>query len=82
MMFKEKGFNDTSKNFSPGSQNQNMLTTFYQYYTGDEASRTIKVHEMNDKKGAFGVGRYINSSNRNFYSKQLDNKGRSNVAFT
>ena len=58
-----------------------MMDTFYHYY-GQEGNRTIKIHDKVDKKSSFGVGRYINSSNRNFYSRQLDNKGRSKVAFT
>lgn len=37
-----------------------MLKTFYHYYD-QEGGRTIKVHDKSDKRGAFGVGRYINS---------------------
>ena len=81
MMFREKGYNDTSNNFSPGSQSAHMMQSFYHYYGGD-GDKAVKILDKQDKKSAFGVGRYINTSNRNFYGRQLDNKGRSKVAFT
>lgn len=59
-----------------------MLNTFYHYYGAEDNGKTIKVLDLPDKKGTFGVSRYINSSGKAMYSKQLDNKGRSKIAFT
>ena len=48
-MFKEKGFNDTSNNFSPGSQNINFMKTFYHYYEEEDGKKTVKVMDKIDK---------------------------------
>mgnify|MGYP007117170149 CR=1 FL=1 len=42
----------------------------------------MKVLDLPDKKSSFKAGRYMNATGRTFYGKQLDNKGRSKIAFT
>lgn len=59
-----------------------MLKSFYHYYKTEDDRNVISKHDLPDKKSTFAVGRYINQSGKAFYSKQLDNKGRSKVAFT
>tara|TARA_B110000285_G_C14935539_1_gene519384 strand:- start:174 stop:410 length:237 start_codon:yes stop_codon:yes gene_type:complete len=77
-MYKEKSYNNTNIEFRPKSEAPAQL---YHYYDEADGER-IKVHDRKDKKGNSGVGRYVNSSNRHFYRKELDNKGNSKVPFS
>jgi hypothetical protein len=76
-MYKESAYNRTDHTKNPHSQE--MKNTFYQYY---QNGNDVEDLNLADKTKAYAVGRYINKDAHTLYSNQLNNKGRSSIAFT